>query len=511
MNPNEPIRRVVIVGGGSAGWMAAAALSRLRQNGVTEVVLVESDEIGIVGVGEATIPPIRNFNALLGLDEDDFLRHTQGSIKLAIQFVDWRRKGHTYLHPFGQFGADMEAVKFHQFWLRLRALGQAPDIDDYSLNAAASNLGRFERTAPPEQVGPLSSLAYAYHFDAGLYARYLRAYAEHHGVVRREGKVVDVALRGEDGFVQSVTLADGTMLEGDLFIDCSGFGRLLIEQALKTGFDDWSRYLPNDSAVAVQSEGLEAITPYTRATARAAGWQWRIPLQHRIGNGYVFSSAHISDEDARATLLANLDGPAINEPRFLRFKAGMRRKPWNKNVVALGLASGFMEPLESTALHLVQAGVTKLMGLFPHRGFDPVEIAEYNRVTTLQWERIRDFIVLHFKATERDDTPYWDQVRTMEVPDSLASRIELFRSAGRIIRHEEDLFSEASWLAVLLGQAGPPRTYDPLADTVPMAAVAHNLQRMREHVRRQAEAMPTLRAFLDSHCAARTPAAAPAT
>jgi tryptophan halogenase len=496
---------VVIVGGGSSGWMAAAALSRLRANGVTEIVLVESDEIGTVGVGEATIPPIQTFNAILGIDEDDFLKATQGAIKLAIEFVDFTRKGHRYFHPFGSFGADMEAIKFPQFWLQQAHRGGGPPIGAYSLNETAAALGRFERPAPGGPQGPLSSLAWAYHFDASLYGRYLRAYSEKRGVVRREGKVVDVVQRGEDGFVEAVVLEGGTRVDGDLFIDCSGFRGLLIEQTLKTGFEDWSRWLPNDSAVAVPCEGLGEFTPYTRATAREAGWQWRIPLQHRTGNGYVYSSAHVSDEDARATLMANLDGPPLAEPRVLRFKAGMRRQAWNKNVVAIGLAGGFLEPLESTSIHLVQAGVTKLMGLFPDRGFSPVEIDEYNRLTRMQWEHIRDFIVLHFKATEREDTPYWRAARAMEVPENLQRKIDLFRVAGRIIRHEEELFSEASWFAVLLGQTGMPGSYDPLVDTVPPEAVAHNLARMRDYVRRRVEAMPTHRDFIRTHAAAQPP------
>ncbi|HEY0436594.1 MAG TPA: tryptophan halogenase family protein, partial [Phenylobacterium sp.] len=422
MTPESTIRDVVIVGGGTAGWMAAAALSRLRANGVTRITLIESDEIGTVGVGEATIPPIQTFNALLGIDEADFLRHTQGTFKLGIQFVGFTRPGHVYMHPFGGFGADMEAIKFYQFWLKLNALGQTPGIEAYSLCATAAGLGRFERPVP-ERAGPLSSLTYAYHFDASLYARYLRAYSEAQGVTRREGKVVDVNLRGEDGFIESVTLAGGDKVAGDLFIDCSGFRGLLIEQALKTGYEDWSHWLACDSAVAVPCAGVENPTPYTRCSARDGGWQWRIPLQHRVGNGYVYSSAHVSDEEAAATVLANLDAPALAEPRVLRFKTGMRRKAWNRNCVALGLSSGFMEPLESTSIHLIQAGITKLLALFPDRGFDPVEIAEYNRLTEIQWSHIRDFIILHYKATERDDTSFWRQCRTMSIPESLERKI----------------------------------------------------------------------------------------
>jgi tryptophan halogenase len=498
-NPG-PIRTVVIVGGGTAGWMAAAALSRLQKNGVTKVVLVESDEIGTVGVGEATIPPIQTFNAMLGLDENDFLRHTQGTFKLGIQFVDWTRRGHRYMHPFGQIGVDIEAIRFHQLWLKLHRKGQVPWIDAYNVSAVASTLGRF--TSRAIDGGPLTSATWAYHFDASLYARYLRGYAEHHGVQRREGKIVDVALRGEDGFVEAVTLEGGLRIEGDLYIDCSGFRGLLIEQALHTGYEDWSHWLACDRAVAVPCESVGEPTPYTRATSRDAGWQWRIPLQHRIGNGHVYSSAHISDDEAAAALLANLDGAPTAEPRVLRFTSGMRRKAWNRNVVALGLAGGFMEPLESTAIHLVQAGITKLLALFPDRGFDPVEIAEYNRLTASQWEQIRDFIILHYKAVERDDTPFWADRRAMSIPDSVAHKIELFRRRGRLFRHEDDLFSEHSWIAVLLGQGVIPEGYDPLADTLSETAVKHNLDRMQAWVRQIAEAMPSHAAYIAANCAA---------
>ncbi|HEV2867530.1 MAG TPA: tryptophan halogenase family protein [Allosphingosinicella sp.] len=506
MTSADPIRRAVIVGGGTAGWMAAAALSRLKSAGL-EIVLVESDEIGTIGVGEATIPPIRSFNELLGIDENEFLARTQGSLKLGIEFAGWLRPGHRYMHPFGAFGADIEAVKFHQLWLRLRHDPSIGDFEAYNLNAVAARLGKFQRpSGDPRSV--LSTLQYAYHFDAGLYAQYLRGYAEARGVVRREGRVVDVTLRGEDGFVESVTLQDGEAIAGDLFIDCSGFRGLLIEQALESGYEEWTHWLPCDRAVAVPSAPAGDPLPYTVSTALGAGWQWRIPLQHRTGNGYVYSSADISDEAAAAAVLANIDGEPLAEPRTLGFTTGRRRKVWNRNVVALGLASGFMEPLESTSIHLVQAGLSKLLSLFPDRSFDPALEAEYNRLTTVQLEQIRDFLILHYKANERTE-PFWRRCREMEVPESLERKIALFRATGQLFRYEDELFSESSWLAVLLGQGIVPRTHARIADTVDPRQAHHMLTRMAQVMRQAAEAMPTHRHYIERHCAAAPAAGTP--
>ncbi|ALL12550.1 tryptophan halogenase family protein [Caulobacter henricii] len=498
MNTN-PVRKVLIVGGGTAGWMTAAALAKVLRG--VEVSLIESDAISTVGVGEATIPPINTFNQMLGIDEADFMRSTQASFKLAIEFVDWTRPGSRYLHPFGAYGLDIEAIKFHQFWLKARAQGSTQSLDDFNLSATAARLGKFMLPSKdPGQV--LSSLKYAFHFDAGLYARYLRRYAEARGVVRREGKVVDVSLRGEDGFITSVTTDDGTVLEADLFIDCSGFRGLLIEQALDTGFEDWGHWLPNDRAVAMPCEtGGDGLTPYTRATADTAGWRWRIPLQHRTGNGYVYSSRHLGDDEAVARLRATLDGPARAEPNFIRFRAGRRKQIWVKNCVAIGLASGFLEPLESTSIHMIQSGITKLLALFPDRGFDPVEIAEYNRLTILQTELIRDFIILHFKANERSE-PYWQQARDMAIPDSLQHRIDLFAARGRLFPTDYDLFAEPSWVAVLLGQNIRPRAYDPLVDTLDETLVRNQMHRLASLVRQTAEALPTHEAFIARYCAA---------
>ncbi|MET0308136.1 MAG: tryptophan halogenase family protein [Sphingomonas sp.] len=497
---SEPIRSVVIVGGGTAGWMAAAAFARMVPLGV-QVTLIESDEIGTVGVGEATIPPIRAFNAMLGIDEDDFIAATGGSFKLGIEFVDWWRPGHRYLHPFGAFGFDIEGVKFHHYWLKMRAAGRVGPLEAYNLSAVAALNGRFARP-DPDPASPLSQLNYAYHFDASLYAGYLRRHSEAQGIARVEGKVVDVALRGEDGFIESVTLDGGLRIAGDLFIDCSGFRGLLIEQALGTGYEEWTQWLPCDRAVAVPTANVDAgIAPFTRATARPAGWQWRIPLQHRTGNGYVYSSAHIDDDKAVATLLANLDGTPLAEPRPLRFVTGRRKKLWHRNCVALGLASGFMEPLESTSIHLIQSGISKLFALFPDRGCNPVLAGEYNRLGQIQVEQIRDFLILHYNATERDDSSFWRQCRTMAVPESLERKLALFRDKGRLFRYEDELFAEASWVAVMLGQGVIPQGWDRLADTVDAASIDARLRRIAEIFATTARRMPDHSDFIARTCA----------
>ena len=494
------IRKIVIVGGGTAGWMAAAAFARAFGAGSRSIRLVESEEIGRVGVGEATIPPINTFNSMLGLDENDFVRKTQGTFKLGIEFVNWTRLGHRYLHPFGEFGIDIEAVKFHQVWHKLHSRGEAADLAEYCVPAVACRMNRFARTEPdPRSV--LSRLKYAFHFDASLYAAYLRSYAEARGVQRHEGEIVEVQRRA-DGFIDAVKLASGERIEGELFIDCSGFRGLLIEQTLAAGYEDWSRWLPCDRAAAVQCTPGGEFTPYTRATAHKAGWQWRIPLQHRTGNGYVFCSRYLSDDEAIATLLGNLDGQALMEPKILKFTGGMRRKAWIKNVVALGLASDFMEPLESTSIHLVQAGITRLLALFPDRDFNQREIDEYNRLMISQYERIRDFIILHYHATERRDSPFWEYCGTMPIPETLAHKIELFRLHGRLFQHEYELFVDANWVAVLLGQNIVPQSWDPLVDALDERALRSKLEQIRGAIRITVDGMPTHRAFIDRHCAA---------
>lgn len=496
----EPVSRTfVIVGGGSAGWIAAACLAHaLRGRG--RVRLVESDEIGIVGVGEATIPPIQFLNSLLGIDEREFIRETQATFKLGIHFRDWTRLGHEYVHPFGPYGRTIDAVGFHNFWLRLQANGDATNLADYSLATVAALQGKF--ATPPPNVPPEAVLAYAYHFDAGLYARFLRRYCEGRGVERIEGKIVSVKQRPEDGFITGVELDRGELVEGDFFIDCSGFRGLLIEQTLGAGFEEWSRWLPCDRALAVPCESVSPLTPYTRSTARTAGWQWRIPLQHRIGNGHVYCSSFIKDDEAADILLANLDGKALADPRPLRFTAGRRKKAWVKNCVALGLAAGFMEPLESTSIHLVQTGVFRLLALMPVDDHDQASADEFNRLTQDEWEQIRDFLILHYNATERTDTPFWDYCRNMQIPDSLAHKIELFRNRGRVARYDGQLFQESSWVAVFLGQGVWPKAYDPLADVPPLDQVRKMLGEIRGFTSQVVSGMPLHERFIEANCKA---------
>jgi tryptophan halogenase len=501
------VSRIVIVGGGTAGWMAAAALARFL-GPRTDIRLVESEEIGTVGVGEATIPQLRLFNAGLGIDEDAFVRETAGTFKLGVEFVGWGDPDQRYIHAFGTIGRDLGLIPFHQYWLRHRAEGGTADLWDFSASAQAARhnlFGRWEER--PERLP--SGLAHAFQFDAGLYAAYLRRYAEARGVQRTEGKVKDVTLRSEDGFVEAVTLESGERIGGDLFIDCSGFRGLIIEQALRTGYEDWSKWLPCDRALAVPCASGGEFTPYTRATARAAGWQWRIPLQHRTGNGHVYCSAFMSDDEAARVLLANLDGPALADPRPLRFVAGKRRKAWNRNCVALGLAGGFMEPLESTSIHLVQSGIARLLQLFPARGFMPEEADEYNRQTDVEWLSVRDFLTFHYWANGRDGE-FWRCCRAIEVPESLERRVALFRANGRIFRNSEELFAEVGWLQVMIGQGVVPAGYHPLADQLPADQLAEFLGLAKKHVDHVVGRLPAHADFIARHCAVPEPRAASA-
>jgi len=439
--------------------MTAALFGKLFQ-GLYDIELVESEAIGTVGVGEATIPPIRKYNELLQLDEAEFMRRTQATFKLGIEFVDWVRPGHRYMHGFGAIGQDWEWLRCHQYWLSAHQRGRAGDFADYSINTAAALANKFMHPRADMAESPISHIAYAFQFDASLYAKYLRSLAEQHGVRRTEGRIVRVTT-AQSGDIGSVTLEGDRTIAADFFIDCSGFRGVLIEQTLKTGYEDWSRWLPCDRAMAVPCARTDPLVPYTRATARDPGWQWRIPLQHRTGNGLVYSSRHIDDEAAETLLLGNLDGEQLANPNRLRFTSGKRRKMWNRNCVALGLAAGFLEPLESTSIHLVQTAAIRLVRLFPDAATDQATIDEFNRQADFEWERIRDFIVLHYWANRRQGA-FWEYCRTMELPETLQRKIDLWQSNGRIFREDDELFSEESWIQVLIGQGILPRSHDPL-------------------------------------------------
>lgn len=501
MGEDNRIRSIVIVGGGTAGWMAAAALTRFLKPLGCRIQLVESDEIGTIGVGEATIPPIIEFIRVLGLDENDLVRQTQATFKLGIQFKDWVRPGHIYTHPFGQTGFDMDGVAFHALWLKMRQQGKVGRLDEYCLQAMAGEAGKFMRPVKAPN-SPLERITYALHFDATLFARYLRGWSEKRGVIRTEGKVREVNLRSEDGFIESLTLENGGRIEGDLFIDCTGFRGLLIEQTLKTGYEDWSNWLPCNRAAAVPCARNTPPASLTLTMARESGWQWRIPLQHRTGNGYVYCSEFIGDEEAREKLLGNLEGKPLNDPLMLKFTTGRRKKFWNKNCVAVGLASGFLEPLESTSIHLVQRSVAALIHYFPDRSFEQADIDRYNKALTFEFERVRDFLILHYTTNEREDTPFWRHCKTIPHPDSLAEKLELFRSHGRIHREENELFTVQSWLYVMLGQGIVPRRYDPRADTFDLQMLQANLDNIREVVGQCTAAMPMHQEFIDRTCKA---------
>jgi tryptophan 7-halogenase len=489
------ISTVLIVGGGTAGWMTAAALAHRLAGLPIRVQLIESEEIGTVGVGEATVPHIRHFNATLGIDEADFMRRTKATFKLGIEFRNWGRQGDSYIHPFGVFGEEIGGVAFHHHWARLARAGGTDPIEAFSIPVMAARGDRFAYPDPnPEAL--LSTYSYAYQFDAGLYAAYLRTYAEVRGVERIEGKVVDVAKDGESGFVTAVTLDDGQTVSAELFVDCSGFRGLLIEQTLAAGYDDWSHWLPCDRAVAVPCAGVGALSPYTRATALDAGWVWRIPLQHRVGNGHVYSSQYIEDSAAADAVLKQLEGAPLAEPRFLRFTTGKRRQQWSKNVVAIGLSAGFLEPLESTSIHLIQLAIGRLLDLFPDRSRDPMMAIEYNRLMDLEYERVRDFLILHYHATERTDTPFWNYVRTMPIPDSLAHKMMTFRDRGVVVNYRDGMFLDASWIAVYAGQRVIPRTSDPASAALPDAALFLKLTAMKDACARAAATLPSQTAFL---------------
>lgn len=491
--------KVVVVGGGTAGWMTAAALSKLLPTRC-DVHLVESAAIGIVGVGEATLPHIRGFNERLGINEADFMAATRATFKLGIEFRDWGRVGDSYIHPFGTFGPDTGEVQFHHYWARLLGEG-APvgPIGDYSMAVTMASMNRF--ALPNPDLSRIdSTFGYAYQFDATRYAPYLQRVAEELGATRTEGRIVDVDLDPESGNIRAVRLESGQRIAGDLFVDCSGFFALLIGKTLAEPYDDWSHWLPCDRAVAMPCRTQTALTPYTSAIAMSDGWRWRIPLQHRTGNGYVYSSAFTSDEDARNSLVGVVEGEPIADPRVLKFKAGRRRRSWVKNCIAIGLSSGFLEPLESTSIYLIQAAITALVELFPERDIAAIDRDEFNRLIDHEYDWVRDFLILHYHATERRDTPFWTYVATMKVPDSLEEKIELFRRRGRVAKHREGIFLDASWIAVYIGQRILPQAHDMRADLPPGQALSDEFESLRREIRQCAAAMPSHQAQIDAYC-----------
>jgi tryptophan 7-halogenase len=488
------MKRVVIAGGGTAGWMAAAALSQ-QFRGIVDVTLVESEEIGTVGVGESTIPPIRAFHRLLNIDEQEFMRATAATFKLGISFEDWKRPGDRYIHSFGMNGKPTWVCEFHHFWLHSLTRGIQSELGDYCLELHAARREKFATSAQ-------SDINFAYHLDASVYAKFLRKFSEGHGAKRVEGKIRDVRQNADSGFVEALVLDSGQVIEGDLFIDCTGFRGLLIEQALHTGYEDWTHWLPCDSAVAVQTESVGPAVPYTRAIAHEAGWRWRIPLQHRVGNGLVYCSRYMTDQQATEKLISEVQGRTLIQPRVIKFRAGRRLKAWSKNVVALGLASGFLEPLESTSIHLIMTGTTRLMRLFPFNGVVQSFVDQYNEEVLRELEAIRDFLVLHYHAVERDDSPFWRHCRRMAIPASLARRMEMFRKSAHAWQYEGELFRVDSWTQVMLGQGITPERYHHYAKAMSDQDLARFLSALRGSIEQAVAQMPRHQDFLDRYCKA---------
>nr|WP_137677658.1 tryptophan halogenase family protein [Parerythrobacter lutipelagi] len=497
------IERIIIVGGGTAGWMAAATLSRLKTGRDVEIILVESEQIGTVGVGEATIPPFVDFNRLLELGEAEMLSAVQGTFKLGIQFINWGKLGDSYIHPFGNYGYEIEGVSFHHVWHKYRQAGDKRPIQVFNVETMAAHFGKFARTED-YQRDDLPPVNYAYHIDATAYAQFLRKYAEKRGVVRREGRVADVTLDSESGYVASLTMDDDAVIEGDLFIDCSGFRGLLIEQALETGYDDWSHYLPCNRAVALPCNRDDGgpPPPYTRAMAHSAGWQWQVPLQTRNGNGHVYCSEYMEADEAHDILVKHMAGKPTAEPNFLRFVTGRRKKFWNKNVIALGLSAGFMEPLESTSIHLVNTGINKLVALLSLDGITQAQEDAFNRLTGKEYDKIRDFLILHYKATARDDSEFWNYCRTMDVPDSLTEKMDLFRSNGQIFREDDELFTETSWAAVMMGQGVQMGGHNAMADTLGSMELKKEVDEIERSIRFLVQHMPNHADYLAKYCPA---------
>lgn len=489
---NKAVKKVVIAGGGTAGWMTAAGLSKLLGKNL-QVSLIESDEIPTVGVGEATIPTLHIFHKLLGINEAEFMAATNATFKLGISFENWRDVSKDYIHSFGFLGQDCWAAGFQHFWLKGKKHNMVSQIGDYVPEHLACREGRFAVLANQD-------LNHAYHLDAGLYTQFLRKIAEKHGCKRIEGKIQQVTLDDDSGHITSLTLASGEVVEGDLFIDCTGFRGLLIERALHTGYDDWSHWLPCDSAIAVQTKTVGKPVPYTRSIARDAGWQWRIPLQNRTGNGLVFCSKYLTDEQATQQLLDNIEGEALTQPRVIKYKTGTRRKHWNKNCVAIGLSSGFIEPLESTGIHLFQRAIIRLMLMFPSSGINQADVDEFNHQTKTEVEGIKDFIILHYHLTERKDTAFWRYCRSMPIPDTLKHRMALFEQGGKVFKKAEELFGETSWIQVMLGQGLVPQQYHPIVDMMSDDELRAFLDNIKAGVKRKVNNWPDHIDFINHYC-----------
>lgn len=492
---SKKITKVVIAGGGTAGWITAALLNKVLGK-VIEITLVESAEIGTVGVGEASIPPILHLNGALGISEKEFIKATGATIKLGIEFENWRSQGHRYMHAFGEIGKDFPFCEFYHFWLKAHQANNAPDFWDFSLNYQAAKAHKFAhlKHIPNTQ---LAGLHYAYHFDATRYGEFLKGLAQSRGVKRIEGKIESVNQCHQSGHIRSLLLTNGEYIDGDLFIDCTGLRALLIEQTLNTGFEDWSHWLPCDSAIAVQSELAADAIPYTRSIARDSGWQWQIPLQHRVGNGIVYSSRFLSDEAAKQQLLENLPAKPLTEPRVIKFKTGRRLKQWHKNVVSVGLSSGFLEPLESTSIHLIQSAAIRLIKFFPHQGIKQSLVDEFNQQSKTEFERIRDFIILHYKLTERDDSAFWRFCKGMDIPSSLKKKIELFKTSGKLIREDDELFAEVAWQQVMIGQGLIAEDHHPLTDALSDEQLNELFSNLKTLINSTVEQLPSHSQFLE--------------
>ena len=486
------IKRVVIAGGGTAGWIAAAALSQ-QFGDLLAITLVESEEIGTVGVGEASIPPMKSFHNFLNINEQEFMRATEATFKLGIAFENWARKGDNYMHAFGKVGQETWLCEFHHFWLRGLELGVAADLGTYCPEYQAAKANKFA-------VSAQSGLNYAYHLDATLYAKFLRKFAEMRGAKRIEGKIKSVTQHPESGFIQALVMESGQTVEGDLFIDCTGFRGLLIEQTLKTGYEDWSHWLPCNSAIAVQTESVRHPVPYTRSIANDSGWRWCIPLQHRVGNGLVYCDKYISDDAATETIMSSIEGKTITQPRIIKFTTGRRKLMWNKNCVAFGLAGGFVEPLESTSIHLIMMGVTRLMQLFPFNGISQTFIDQYNLLAKVELEKIRDFIVLHYNATEREDTPFWQYCKHMQIPESLRGRLQMFIETGHTFQAETELFRVDNWVQVLFGQRLMPKHYHHFVRAMKETDLVQFLNNRRKSIAEMVAKLPSHQEFINYYC-----------